>query len=193
MVESSPHRPALSERIAWWLVTTAMLAGGSAMFAAGNLAKGAIGVLAAAVLLGAALWQRRSRHRLPSLFVALIYVYIFVAVGLGTIGGAYGLPHFDDALHLTSGVGTGYGAWLILRRAVRHEVVAQLSDSFVALYMLSFVLAAAGIWELWEFAGDQWFHLTTGRGHADTMFDMLDGLVGGIVVCWIILKRRQRL
>lgn len=146
--------------------------------------KGFMGVLTLALLIALALWQKHSHYRLPEAFIVMIYIFIFVAIGLGTYGGLYGIQGFDDVLHFLSGILSGYGAWFILLSFEGKNTVSRLSQKFIIFYIIMFVLAVAGFWELLEFAGDRYFHFTAqGRDHADTMFDMIDGFLGGIVFC----------
>lgn len=123
-----------------------------------------------------------------------LFFYLFSVV-IGTFGGGYRINHFDDFLHIFSGIWIGYASWIILRYLLRNGGAAHLPDSFIALYMISFSLAAAAVWELLEFAGDKLFSFTAqGRDPDDTMIDMIMGLIGGaITACVILLLRRKGL
>ncbi|MGX7596765.1 hypothetical protein ACWNS2_16285 [Planococcus plakortidis] len=68
-----------------------------------------------------------------------------------------------------------------------------MPNSIIALYMISFSLAAAAVWELLEFAGDKLFSFTAqGRDPDDTMIDMIMGLLGGSITAFAILQLRRR-
>ena len=60
------------------------------------------------------------------------------------------------------------------------------------IYLLSFSLAVAGFWEIVEFLGDRNFGFTAGRGYEDTMMDMIDGLLGGLVMTAFIVKNHGK-
>lgn len=153
-------------------------------FAEGIILKGFMGVLTLSLLIALALWQKYSHYRFPIPFILMIYAFIFVAIGLGTFGGLYSIHGFDDVLHFLSGILAGYGALFLLLSFEGKKIVEQLSHKFIIFYIIVAVLAVAGFWELLEFAGDRFLHFTAqGRDHADTMFDMIDGLLGGIVFC----------
>lgn len=168
----------------WGLIFLVIFIWSIFYFSTGISQKGFMGVLTLALLLALALWQKHSHNRLPVPFIVMIYIFIFVAIGLGTFGGLYSIHGFDDVLHFLSGILSGYGAWFILLSFEGKKTVSRLSQKFIILYIIVFVLAVAGFWELLEFAGDRFFHFTAqGRDHADTMFDMIDGFLGGIVFC----------
>jgi len=58
-------------------------------------------------------------------------MFIFIAVGLGTFGGAYRIHHFDDFLHLSSGIWIGYGAWLVMCYMLGEELKDRLPSSLL--------------------------------------------------------------
>jgi len=118
---------------------------------------------------------------------------MFFSVVIGTFVGGYRIAHFDDFLHVFSGIWIGYASWIILRHLLHNGGAANLPNSFIALYMLSFSLAAAALWELLEFAGDKLFSFTAqGRDPDDTMIDMIMGLIGGLVTVIVILTLRNK-
>lgn len=124
----------------------------------------------------------------------MTYVFIFIAVRLGTFWGGDSIHHFDDFLHVTLGVWIGYGAWIVLCHLLGEELKDRLPSSFIAFYFIAVGLAVAGFWELMEFAGDKLFHFTAqGRDPDSTMYDMIDGLIGGTVfVVFFVIKRREK-
>lgn len=178
------------EKGIWWLVTTSIAVWSIVMLTEGRNQKAFMGMLTIIALVAIAIWQNKSRYPLPASFVSMVYGFIFVSVGLGTFGGFYHVNHFDDVLHLMSGVWTGFGGWLILERMVGNDIAVRLSKAFIVFYVIVFALAVAGSWELLEFAGDKLFHFTAqGRDHDDTMYDMIDGFIGGIVIAIFLGKK----
>ena len=75
------------------------------------------------------------------------------------------------------------------------ELKDRVRSSFIALFLIAVGLAVAGMWELLKFAGDKLFHFTAqGRDPDDTMFDMIDVLIGCTVfTVFLIIKRRRKL
>lgn len=180
------------ESIIWSVVLGLITLGTCYMFFIEKNTKGFMGILTILLLVVIAVGQKKFRNLLPSAFVSIVYGFIFMAVGLGTFAGGYKIPHFDDLLHVFSGVWLAYGSWIILQKSVGDVLAQQLSKPFIAFYMICFSLAAAGAWELLEFAGDKLFHFTAqGRDADDTMFDMIDGLVGGTITAFLITKQRN--
>lgn len=193
-MESMQNRRNIAvERIVWWFVQASLLAGIFYMYSEGNGTKVFMGFLTIAVMVVIALVQRRFHYPLPSIFASIVYVFVFFAVVVGTFGGGYRINHFDDFLHIFSGIWIGYASWIIFRRVIGNGEAANLPKSFIALYMICFSLAAAAVWELLEFAGDKLFSFTAqGRDPDDTMIDMIMGLIGGTITAIVILILRDR-
>jgi hypothetical protein len=186
-------RSRVIEWAVWWLVLFIITFWSILFFVNDNDTKGFMGGLTISLLIALAMWQKGLKRRLPSNFIVMLYVFIFIAVGLGTFGGLYKVNRFDDFLHFSSGIIAGYGSWILLYYLVGKKLVTQLPNSFIVLYVIIFVLAIAGFWELLEFAGDKWFHFTAqGRDPDDTMIDMIDGLAGGILFVAILINRLKK-
>lgn len=181
------------ERIVWWVVQVSLLAGIYSMYTQGNETKVFMGFLTIGVMVAIALVQRRFHHPLPPILASIIYIFVFISVVAGTFGGGYRIQHFDKFLHVFSGLWIGYGSWIILRRVLGNSGTAILSNSFIMLYILCFSLAAAAAWELLEFAGDKLFSFTAqGRDPDDTMYDMIMGMLGGLIAGFAILIVRGK-
>lgn len=175
--------------ILWWLITVTIIVWSIYMFIDGKGTKAFMGLLTILSLVVIGLWQKKSRKSFPPLFASMTYTFIFVSVGLGTFGGFYSINHFDDFLHVTSGIWIGYGSWIVMGYLLGQEV-EKLPKSFISLYIIMFALAVAGLWELLEFAGDKLFHFTAqGRDPDDTMIDMIDGLIGGAIAAIFIVRK----
>ena len=179
------------EIIICWGVLVLMLAGTWLMYMDGRDTKVFMGVLTIMSLSIIGLWQWKSKHPLDSILIIMTYLFTFISVGIGTFGGAYAIHHFDDFLHVTSGIWLGYAALVLGRQLIGERLAGQLPKYFWAIFMVLFALAAAGAWELLEFAGDKLFHFTAqGRDADDTMFDMMDGLIGGIISASVYLMKK---
>nr|WP_295971863.1 hypothetical protein [uncultured Bacillus sp.] len=189
MGSSLKDRSRVLEKAVWLLVMISIIIGTCYMFMIDKSSKVLMGFFTLALLVLMALGQKYIR--LPALFITILYGFIFMAVGLGTFGGMYRVSHFDDVLHVFSGILLGYGSWIILKYMTGKELPGLLPNSFIVLYIFCFSLASAGGWELLEFAGDKLFHFTAqGRDPDDTMYDMIDGMIGGLVAAYFIVKHR---
>lgn len=192
MASTKKHEHRLYEKTTGWGFTAIIAIGTVLMFINGNSTKGFMGIMTVMVYASILIYQSRSPRPFPASFTIISYTFIFIAVGLGTLSGFYRVLHFDDVLHLLSGIWIGYGSLIILKLMIGKDLSLRLPKAFVALYMLCFSLGAAGLWELLEFTGDKWFHFTSqGRDHDDTMFDMINGLVGGAVTVIFFLRKRR--
>lgn len=191
-MESTQKKSAVGwERAVFWFVMLFIAGGTGYMFFIGKSTKMFMGVLTLALLAAISIGQKYMK--LPALFVSILYGFILLAVGFGTFGGMYRIPHFDDVLHIFSGVFLGYGSWILLMYLTGKELSEQLPNAFIFLFIFCFALAGAGGWELLEFAGDKWFHFTAqGRDPDDTMFDMIDGLLGGLAAAVFITRNRSK-
>ena len=85
-----------TELVCFWLVALAMTGGTVYMYMEGKETKGLMGILTCLCLAAIGLWQWKSKHAVHSGFMSMTYLFIFISVGLGTFGGAYSIPHFDD-------------------------------------------------------------------------------------------------
>lgn len=179
------------EIILFWIVMVLMLAGTMCMYISGFSTKGFMGILTCLSLLVISLWQWKSKHPLDSILISMTYIFVFISVGIGTFGGAYAIHHFDDFLHVTSGIWLGYAALVLGRQLIGKKLAGQVPKHFWATIMIVFALATAGAWELLEFAGDKILHFTAqGRDPDDTMFDMMDGLIGGMISAVFYLVKK---
>lgn len=191
MGNKQKRNTAVWERAVFWFVMLFLACGTGYMLYIEQNTKVFMGFLTLTLLTAIAIGQKYMK--LPSFFVCILYGFILLAVGFGTFGGMYRIPHFDDVLHIFSGIFLGYGGWILLKILTGEELSKKLPNSFIILYIFCFSLAGAGAWELLEFAGDKWFHFTAqGRDPDDTMFDMIDGMIGGVAAALFISKSRSK-
>lgn len=132
---------------------------------------------------------RKERAELPLLWGYAVFV--FLASFLGSIWGFYGrIWWYDLATHTVSGYLLGFlGLFLVCRFADAKA----LHPAFVLFVCLSFAVACAGIWEIFEFVTDLLFDGTAQgslqetvdgemiRALNDTMEDIICGTIGAIV------------
>lgn len=125
-------------------------------------------------------------------FETWYYFFIVFAMILGIDFDFYKWTFFpyDKVVHLASGALTAFGA---------RELLDQASGKpdklwFKALFSMSFVAFVAVLWECFEFMMDQLFgqHMQEliSTGVADTMYDMISALVGGVFATTITFPTR---
>lgn len=121
----------------------------------------------------------------PPEFEILAIAFVFASLFLGEVHGYY--VHYwwwDAVLHTTSGFLLGlFGFTLVFVLNQSDRVPFQLSPAFVCLFAFCFALALGTLWEVFEFAMDQWFGLNMQKsGLVDTMGDLIVDTAGALVV-----------
>ena len=101
-----------------------------------------------------------------------------------TLGFYETVPYWDKALHFASG--------FIFARAGK-EIYLRLGGNRQYRWLLLFfslfcAISAAAIWEMWEFAGDSLFGLTSQNNSLqDTMLDIILGSLSGAIYSLFLL------
>ena len=124
-----------------------------------------------------------------SLFIFLIF--IILAGEFGSVLKLYEIVYwYDSFTHFLSGTLTAYLGFLILKK----EKLLTKKNSFNILFIISFVLAIAAFWEIFEFTADNIFGNDAQRvletGVTDTMKDIICALFGGILFIVAYLYKR---
>lgn len=125
--------------------------------------------------------NKKYRHLFGNLLVNTLIIFIAISILGGTCFDFYRFNHFDDVLHITSGF-IGCMAARILFYFSQNETDIPRKRIFFVIYMFMFSMGIASIWELIEFGLDRYlgFDCQAG-GLTDTMFDILDCLIGSII------------
>lgn len=115
----------------------------------------------------------------PSL-ITLWIIFIFFAHYLGVVECYYNeWKYLDKVTHTFSGVISAVVAGMIV------EINHIKNKSFVILFIFSFTLMCAGVWEIFEFTCDTLFgfdaQLVKRTGVTDTMTDIIVAMLGGLV------------
>ncbi|TXT37055.1 MAG: hypothetical protein FD138_788 [Planctomycetota bacterium] len=97
-------------------------------------------------------------------------------------------PDFDIPMHVVGGVAIAYFFGACYRTAAQRELLGQPSAVVFPPMILGLTCLAAVVWEFAEFAVEQWFGIITQPSLADTLLDLLLGLLGGVI--WIAWNRR---
>ena len=106
----------------------------------------------------------------------------------------YALPWYDDALH--AGLVALLGLLILAAARGRGFVFSwALGPTRVALLVWVGAVAAAGLWEVFEFLMDALLSTREQDDLHDTMADMLDGMLGGAVAAaygWRAVRAEER-
>ena len=125
--------------------------------------------------------NKKYRHLFGNLLVNTLIIFIAISILGGTCFDFYRFNHFDDVLHITSGF-IGCMVARILFYFSQNETDIPRKRIFFVIYMFMFSMGIASMWELIEFGLDRYlgFDCQAG-GLTDTMFDILDCLIGSII------------
>ena len=116
-----------------------------------------------------------------SIYINLV-IFIMVSSLLGSCFKFYSINHYDDFLHLYSGVLSCNVAYLIIRYFNNEENIKMVNKVFVIIFLFMFTMGVASLWEIMEFSLDNILgtHTQIG-GLEDTMIDMVDALIGAVI------------
>ena len=121
------------------------------------------------------------------------FVFIMCSTLLGSIAKFY--LHFtwwDSTLHLYKGAYVGFVALTLCKICIPERVLSGVSRWLIFLFVLSLAVFASVLWEIYEFAGDLFYTDTMQRGgNKDTMYDLLAGFAGGLVIAIYGFFQRQ--
>lgn len=94
------------------------------------------------------------------------------------------VPYWDKILHFASGfIFAKAGKEIYLRLGGNRE-----HKWFLVCFSLFCAISAAALWEMWEFAGDSLFGLTSQNNSLqDTMLDIILGSVSGAIYSLFLL------
>lgn len=141
---------------------------------------------------------------MPAEIHVLAVIFIFSALFLGEVRDYYDLIWWwDIALHTSSGFLLGIVGFLLVYVLNENKRVdLQLRPRFVALFAYLFAVTVGVIWEIFEFAMDNFFGtdmqkslLGDNSGLTDTMWDLIVDNVGALVISglgWSYMHRREQ-
>ena len=156
-----------------------------------------------AVILAPAL-SRRLSVEIPSEIELTAVLFIFATLFLGEVRDWYERYWWwDAALHTGSGLLLGMLGFIIVYVLNEDEAVdMHMRPAFVALFAFFFAVGLGAIWEVFEFAMDQWFGTNMQpatandpSGLTDTMQDLIVDTIGAAAVSlwgWRYLRRPHR-
>ncbi len=99
-------------------------------------------------------------------------------------------PEFDIPMHFAGGVAIAYFFGVCYREAAHLGLLGQPSGAVFPPMVLGLTSLAAVVWEFAEFVAEHQFGLRTQPGLADTLLDLLMGLLGCLVlIAW--MRRRM--
>ena len=127
----------------------------------------------------------RFHVRIPPEFELLAVIFVYASLFLGDVHGYY-LKYWwwDILLHTGSGLIMGIFGFLLVYVINEHEdLEMHMKPSFVGLFAFMFALGMGTLWEIFEFALDQFLSMDTQGGSlVDTMSDLIVDGIGALII-----------
>lgn len=120
--------------------------------------------------------------RLPVGFEFIIVAFVYATLFLGEVHGFYTRFWWWDAvLHTGAGMAFGFIGFLILYHFYRRGRF-EAPPYLIAAFSFCVSMAIGALWEIFEFAMDQFFGLNMQKsGLMDTMGDLIVNMIGALV------------
>ncbi|AOR22870.1 hypothetical protein [Clostridium taeniosporum] len=117
------------------------------------------------------------------LLYLLSLIFIIMAIYVGSVFNIYSyVYYYDKILHFVSGIIISILGFSIYARYT-YKISDKLKPLFALIFILSFSVAMAGVWEIWEFSTDRLFGLNAQNNSLlDTMWDIIIGTIGSLIV-----------
>lgn len=143
----------------------------------------AIGVVVAIVLsITPSVVERNYRVTLPFELDLLITLSLFLHTFMGEGLDFYQkIDAWDNVLHVYGSAVIAMLAFLITY-TLHYTKKVRLTIPLIGFFTVTFAMAVGGLWEIGEFAIDGIFGKRTQDGLTDTMWDMIEDLIGGMVI-----------
>ena len=125
---------------------------------------------------------KRSFLRKSKMKYVAIIIFIFFSMYLANVLNFYAYEGYDKLLHLASGLLIGVIGFAIYTYLFGSKKNTDIKPYAMVIFTIMFAIACAGAWEIWEFTTDSLFGLTAQNGLEDTMYDIICGTVGAIIV-----------
>ena len=135
-------------------------------------------------------------HRVESLYYLSLVGFAAIAQFGGTMLSLYDVfPAYDIILHFASGILLLFAGHYILERLTGRTAGLNLPRGLILFHCWLFSVAAAGVWEIFEFSVDQLLGFDSQLNSlVDTMTDIIAGTCGaiiGIFLLWLFLCKRH--
>lgn len=141
-----------------------------------------IGMITALILGFYFIFKIKLLKRINTIYLPTL-IFLFFATFCARVLNFYSLDCYDKILHFSSGLLLGYIGFVI------YDLLFKNTNDIKGkiIFAITFGIATAGLWEVWEFSCDQILGMTLQKSLEDTMYDIVCGSIGGIMIS-IILK-----
>lgn len=136
------------------------------------------------------LGNKKFDYLFNDMLIIMLDLFILFSLVLGTSYGLYKINHYDDVLHIWSGAIGSVVAYTIINVYTKKEDRKNIKKVFFFIFIFMFSLGIANLWEILEFALDLLFKINCQAGGLnDTMIDMVDGLIGTVIITPFLLQK----
>ncbi|MBT2725379.1 membrane-spanning protein [Bacillus sp. ISL-75] len=138
------------------------------------------------------IFKKKNPFNLP--IIIGYYMLIFCTLFLGSIVSFYlHYKWWDSTIHIFKGMYVAIVGITLFKLFIPKDVRNDASRWILFLFVLSLSVLASALWEIYEFVGDQTLTHTMQRGgNKDTMYDLLCGFTGGLLVSFYAFVRKPK-
>lgn len=115
--------------------------------------------------------------------VLIVFFLIMIPFALGEMFGWFIVyPWLDIPFHLAGGLWVSLLFFFLFGNLFSNEFYSHRFEKVkVLIFAVCFAVFIGVLWEFGEFLLDQWFNFYLQQGVADTMKDLLNDIIGGLV------------
>jgi hypothetical protein len=138
------------------------------------------------------IFKKNIPFNLPIIFG--FYLFILCSTYLGSIADFYlKYKWWDSTIHFYKGIYMACVGIALYKLMIPVQVRKDTSRWIISIFILSLAVLASVLWEIYEFIGDQTFtHIMQLGGNKDTMYDLLCGFFGGLLVAIYAFLQKQK-
>ena len=137
-------------------------------------------------------YERVVKIKLPASFQFTFVSFVFFSMFSGEVLRFYAnVWGWDAGIHFLSGILIGLAVILWLRRLLASKLHVRMPGWMQFLFVLSVSVSVAVVWEIVEFASDQWFGTKSQDSLVDTMFDLILGSIGTLVLLSAYIRHQR--
>lgn len=134
--------------------------------------------------------NKKFNYLFNDMLIIMVNLFILSSLVLGTSYGFYKINHYDDFLHIWSGAIGSIVAYTVINVCTKKEDRKKIKKIFFFIFIFMFSLGIGDLWEILEFILDVLFKINCQAGGLqDTMIDMIDGLIGTVIITPFLLKK----
>lgn len=121
-------------------------------------------------------------------------LFIMISSLLGSCYNFYSINNYDDFLHVWSGLISCSIAFSLITYFYSENQFKYINKLFLIIFVFMFSMGIASLWEIAEYLLDTYFGMNMQVGGLkDTIIDMIDALVGSVIMIPFIIKNSNNI